>query len=194
MSFATAQRCTDHVGRNVAAKFPRSNPLCSDFRRRRPPQEPRNEKGINSYFTRGDQKCQAGASLLGGLVTQDELNNLSIPHALGIELDTHQLAAATGPNHAGQFTFPAVSADGDSAASYTGTIPMGAHFALPPNIDLAAAGLTPEGLALAKAYQTYGGYVVDMAGHTTALAQVEATPEQQATCLPISTGYATTSS
>ncbi|WGD54947.1 hypothetical protein QA641_14125 [Bradyrhizobium sp. CB1650] len=122
----------------------------------------------------------AGASLLGGLVTQDELNSLSIQHALGIELDTHQLAAASGSTNAGQFVFPAVTADGDSAASYTGTIPMGAHFALPPDLDLAAAGLTPEGLALAKAYQTYGGYVVDMAGHTTALAQVEATPEQQA--------------
>ena len=122
----------------------------------------------------------AGASLLGGIVTQDDLNNLSIQHALAIELDSHQLAAATGPTNAGQFTFPAVTADNGSVGSYTGTIPMGAHFALPSNLDLTAAGLTPEGLALAKAYQTYGGYVVDTAGHTTALAQVDGTPQQTA--------------
>jgi hypothetical protein len=122
----------------------------------------------------------AGASLLGGIVTQDELNGLSIQHALSIELDSTQLAAATGPTSAGQFIFPAVTADNGSVGSYTGTIPMGAHFALAPDLDLTAAGLTPEGLALAKAYQTYGGYVVDTAGHTTALAQVEGTPQQQA--------------
>jgi hypothetical protein len=122
----------------------------------------------------------AGASLLGGIVTQDELNSLSIQHALSIELDSTQLAAATGPTSAGQFIFPAVTADNGSVGSYTGTIPMGAHFALAPDLDLTAAGLTPEGLALAKAYQTYGGYVVDTAGHTTALAQVEGTPQQQA--------------
>jgi hypothetical protein len=120
----------------------------------------------------------AGASLLGGIVTQDELNGLSIQHALAIELDSHQLAAATGPTSAGQFMYPAVTADNGSVGSYTGTIPMGAHFALPSDLDLTAAGLTPEGLALAKAYQTYGGYVVDTAGHTTALAQVEGTPQQ----------------
>ena len=121
----------------------------------------------------------AGASLLGGLVTQDELNNLSIQHALSIELDSTQLAAATGPTSAGQFIYPAVTADNGSVGSYSGTIPMGAHFALPPDLDLTNAGLTPEGLALAKAYQTYGGYVVDTAGHTTALAQVDGTPQQE---------------
>jgi hypothetical protein len=119
----------------------------------------------------------SGASLLGGIVTQDELNNLSIDHALSIELSPQQLEA--GVNQSDQFVFPAVSADTGSVGTYTGTIPMGAHFALPPSLDLADAGLTPEGLALAEAYQTYGGYVVDSAGQTTSLAQIEGGTTQQ---------------
>ena len=123
----------------------------------------------------------SGASLLGGVVSQSELNNLSIPHALAIELDASQLKAATGSTNAGQFTAPAVNADGNSVSAYSGSIPIGSHFALPANLDLSAAGLTPEGLALAKAYQSYGGYVVDMAGHTTSLAEFEpGTAQQQA--------------
>jgi hypothetical protein len=119
----------------------------------------------------------AGASVLGGIVTQDELNNLSIHHALSIELDVSQLKAGATPSD--QLVFPAVSTDSGSQLSYTGTIPMGAHFALPPSLDLSHAGLTPEGLALAEAYQTYGGYVVDSAGHTTSLAQIEGGTTQQ---------------
>jgi hypothetical protein len=119
----------------------------------------------------------SGASLLGGIVTQDELNNLSINHALSIELAPTQLEAGAAPSD--QFVFPAVSTDSGNQVSYTGTIPMGAHFALPPNLDLADAGLTPEGLALAEAYQTYGGYVVDAASQTTSLAQIEGGTTQQ---------------
>jgi hypothetical protein len=66
-----------------------------------------------------------------------------------------------------------VSADSDSTTSYTGTIPMGAHFALPADLDLSCAGLTPEGYAVAKAYQDYGGYVVDSGGHTTSLGAID---------------------
>jgi hypothetical protein len=119
----------------------------------------------------------SGASLLGGIVTQAELNNLSINHALSIELAPTQLEA--GASQSDQFVFPAVSADSDSVEGYTGSIPMGAHFALPSNLDLADAGLTPEGLALAEAYQTYGGYVVDSATDTTSLAQIEGGTSQQ---------------
>jgi hypothetical protein len=119
----------------------------------------------------------SGASLLGGIVTQAELNNLSIPHALAIELAPAQLEAGTTPS--GQFVYPAVSADTGSVGTYSGTIPMGAHFALPANLDLADAGLTPEGLALAEAYQTYGGYVVDSATSTDSFAQIEGGTTQQ---------------
>lgn len=112
----------------------------------------------------------AGTSLLGGLITSDELNELQINHAMAIELDLGQLKSGANPRD--QFVFPAVSADSGSVKSYTGSIPMGARFALPSNIELDHAGLTPEGLAVAKAYQQYGGYVVDTAYRTTSIAMV----------------------
>jgi len=119
----------------------------------------------------------AGASLLGGLIQPQELNNLSIKHALSIELDPAQLKA--GVNQSDQFVFPAVSADTNSTTSYQGTIPMGAHFALPADLDISGAGLTPEGRALAEAYQKYGGYVVDATGHTAVLALVTGGTKKQ---------------
>jgi hypothetical protein len=119
----------------------------------------------------------AGASLLGGLIQPEELDKLSIEHALPIELDWSQLKAGVDPS--AQFVLPAVSADSDSTTSYRGTIPMGAHFALPADLDIAHAGLTPTGYALAKAYQKYGGYVVDAAGHTTSIAMVTGGTTQQ---------------
>ncbi|WP_156163388.1 hypothetical protein [Bradyrhizobium sp. LTSP857] len=112
----------------------------------------------------------AGASLLGGLITADELNRLQIDHAMAIELDPAQLKSGANPRE--QFVFPAVSTDGASVKSYKGSIPMGARFALPPDIDLDHAGLTPEGLAVAKAYQRYGGYVVDATYRTTSIAML----------------------
>ncbi|OKO72058.1 hypothetical protein AC629_38660 [Bradyrhizobium sp. NAS80.1] len=118
----------------------------------------------------------AGASLHGGVVTKDELDSSQINHALAIELDPSQLKAGTDGSD--QFVFPAVSADSDSTSSYTGTIPMGAHFALPAGLDLSQADLTPEGYALAKAFQDYGGYVVDAAGHTTSLAAIDSSATQ----------------
>jgi hypothetical protein len=120
----------------------------------------------------------AGASLLGGAVTWDELESGTINHALAIELSPGQLKAGT--EAADQFVFPAVSVDSGSTALYTGSIPMGAHFALPADVDIAAAGLTPEGATIAHAYQTYGGYVVDAAGATTSLAEVVGMPAGQA--------------
>ncbi|SFV13732.1 beta strand repeat-containing protein [Bradyrhizobium arachidis] len=119
----------------------------------------------------------SGASLLGGLITTDELNSLSINHAMAIELDPTQLKAGT--NQLDQFVFPAVAADGGSVNTYKGTIPIGAHFALPTDLDIEHAGLTPEGLAVARAYQQYGGYVVDAAGHTASIAMVEEATTQQ---------------
>src|SRR5262249_35400638 len=103
-----------------------------------------------------------------GVVTEAELDSGQINHALAIELDFSQLAAGTD-----QFVFPAASADSDSTTSYTGTIPMGPHLALRADLDLPCAGLTPEGYAVAKAYQDYGGYVVDSAGHTTSLGAID---------------------
>src|SRR5258708_22725007 len=85
----------------------------------------------------------AGASLLGGAVTWDQLESGTINHALPIELSPAQLKAGTDPAH--PFVFPAVSGDSCSTELYTGAIPMGAHFALPADVDIAAAGLNPGG-------------------------------------------------
>ena len=41
---------------------------------------------------------------------------------------------------------------------------MGALVALPPDVDVGALGLSAEGLMLARAFQDYGGYVVDRSG------------------------------
>lgn len=49
----------------------------------------------------------------------------------------------------------------------TGTIPLGAYFAIPRTIDLATLNLpTPELLMLATAAQTYGVYIVDVSAST----------------------------
>lgn len=126
--------------------------------------------GWGTSFGVGAGIRAAGASLLGGLITPEELNELKINHAMAIELDLGQLKSGGSPRD--QFVFPAVSTDNGSVKNYTGSIPMGARFALPPDVELDHAGLTPEGLAVARAYQQYGGYVVDTAYRTTSIAMV----------------------
>lgn len=112
-----------------------------------------------------------GGSLLGGLVRCHELNSRSIPHAIAVVLSPTQLKA--GRTMYEQKVWPATVTDNNGANAYSGNIPMGALVAIPPSVNLDALGLSPEGLALARAYQTYGGYVVDAATKTHALAAVE---------------------
>ncbi|KAA2234790.1 hypothetical protein [Salinarimonas soli] len=115
----------------------------------------------------------AGLSLLGGLVRADELDSLEIDHAVAMAISVNQ--AQKGSTQADQFVWPATSSDGAGPSMYKGEVPIGALFAIPQWIDLDAIGLsTPEGRALAKAFQNYGGYVVDTAGDFThVLAYVE---------------------
>lgn len=57
--------------------------------------------------------------------------------------------------------WPATNVD-NTAGSYTGSIPMGSLWTLPPALDVATIGLTtPEAVACARAVQRYGAYVVD---------------------------------
>lgn len=103
-----------------------------------------------------------GMSLLGGLVTADDLSTLHIDHAIAMATASTQ----TGPQSA-PYVYPAQSAD-DWTSQYTGTVPVGSMFAIPKDVDLTKIGIqTPEGMALAKAYQDYGGYVTDTAGPST---------------------------
>jgi hypothetical protein len=92
-----------------------------------------------------------GGSAIGGLVRRWELDAGSIRHAVAIALDPSQLR--TGP------VWPANADDGEYPPG--GTIPMGTLFVLPPEVDVEALGLNPEALAVARAIQDYGAYVVD---------------------------------
>ncbi|QRE78093.1 hypothetical protein F1D61_30700 [Methylobacterium aquaticum] len=77
-------------------------------------------------------------------------------------ISTTQAGSSSTP-----YVWPATSADGFSG-SYSGSIPLGSLFAIPKDVDLTKIGITTsEGMALAKAYQNYGGYVTDTAGPNT---------------------------
>lgn len=94
----------------------------------------------------------------GGLIRKHEVENLHMPHALVMALDDSQMKKG--------WVFPAISEDG-SNGGYTGSIPMGSLFAIPPSVDITKLGLSPEGLMLAKAMQDYGVYVGDKASNVT---------------------------
>ncbi len=114
----------------------------------------------------------AGVSMLGGIVRCYELEERNIPHALSMMASPKQLKKA--PTMAEQKVWPATHTDGSGTNNYSGVIPMGALFAIPQSVDLNSLGLkTPEGKALARAFQQFGGYVVDAATNTSKLAMVE---------------------
>ena len=103
----------------------------------------------------------SGASAIGGLIRQWELDVGSIRHALALAITGDQLRR--GP------VWPATSEDGDAAGSYTGPVPMGAFAAIPRGVDVGSLGLSPIGLALARAMQDYGVFVVDRTAGAVAL-------------------------
>ncbi|KMO40526.1 hypothetical protein VQ03_14080 [Methylobacterium tarhaniae] len=104
----------------------------------------------------------AGMSLMGGVVQKADLDAGHIDHAVAMAISTTQAGSAKSP-----YVWPATAADGFSG-SYSGTIPIGSLFAIPKDVDLNAIGIkTAEGMALAKAYQNYGGYVTDTSGPNT---------------------------
>jgi hypothetical protein len=114
----------------------------------------------------------AGLSLLGGLVRTAELDAGRIPHGIAMAISPKQAQAISlGP----QYVWPAAHADGGAAGVYSGVIPVGSLFAIPWNVDIDRIGLkTQAGRMLARAYQEFGGYVVDTATNTQFLAMLEA--------------------
>lgn len=95
----------------------------------------------------------AGASRLGGLIRVAEIGAGDIPHALVLESDTACV---------GTFRPPAIKTDGESDRA--DCIPEGAHLQLDPSIDVAAIpDITPGEVAVARALQRYGGYLIDRA-------------------------------
>lgn len=97
----------------------------------------------------------AGASQLGGLLVKAETDDGSIDHALQLAVD-FKLAK---PGAVGQ----AISSDGSSAS---GIVQEGQLLAIPPGTPM-PAGLSTLGQQVFKAMQTYGAYVIDVAGGTT---------------------------
>ena len=104
-----------------------------------------------------------GGSAIGGLIRAGEVQAGVINHPLAVSLALNQMQ--TGP------VWPATSDDGGSASSYTGLIHMGSLIAIPRSVNLAALGLSPQGLMLATALQNYGAYVVDTGGAATFYAE-----------------------
>lgn len=123
----------------------------------------------------------AGICLGAGLIRDHELRAGFIPHALAMSLPKEMLKARPTPDD-GQLmpspdksraVWPANTQDTQAYVPYTGSIPMGSLFSIPPAVNVEALGLKPRGLALARALQQYGAYVVDQS--STIALYVEAT-------------------
>lgn len=101
----------------------------------------------------GGSSTGAGASRIGGLVRVAEIESGVIDHALVMQSDNVCRDV---------YRAPALKTDGDS--SRPDCIPEGARLQLNPDIDLTAIeGITPGELAVARALQTYGAYLIDRA-------------------------------
>jgi len=99
----------------------------------------------------GGAATGSGASRLGGVVRLAEIADGEIPHALALQSD----------NACPTFRAPALKSDGSSTRP--DCIPEGARLQLDPSVDVDALGLRPGELAVAKAMQRYGGYLMDVA-------------------------------
>lgn len=101
----------------------------------------------------GGSSTGAGASRIGGVVRVAEIESGVIDHALVMQSDNVCRDV---------YRAPALKTDGDSSRS--DCIPEGARLQLDPDIDVAAIeGITPGELAVARALQTYGAYLIDRA-------------------------------
>lgn len=107
----------------------------------------------------GGGSTGAGASRLAGVVRVAEIQAGTIPHALVVQSDTVC---------AGTVRAPALKTDGDSTRP--DCIPEGARLQLDPAIDVTTIpGITPGELAVARALQVYGAYLIDRAGASLAV-------------------------
>lgn len=101
----------------------------------------------------GGSGTGSGASRLAGVVRLSEIAQGYIPHALALQSDNVC---------ADVFRPPAIKTDGVSKRP--DCIPQGARLRLDPSLDLTPLPMTPGEFAVAKAMQTYGGYVIDSGG------------------------------
>jgi hypothetical protein len=129
-----------------------------------------------------------GGSALGGLIRGWEVDpahpgytgTIAHPLAVALRPDQQYYSGTTLPddghgatyNGAGYgraqgYVWPATEQDYNSPTAYTGAVPMGAYFAIPPAVNIDTLGLTtPQARMVAKAAQDYGVYVTDGSGAT----------------------------
>lgn len=101
----------------------------------------------------GGSSTGAGASRIGGVVRVDEIEAGVIDHALVMQSDNVCKDV---------YRAPALKTDGNSTRP--DCIPEGARLQLDPGIDVEdIPGITPGEVAVAKALQTYGAYLIDRA-------------------------------
>ena len=101
----------------------------------------------------------------GGLIRTYELVSCYIPHALAMSIPTTALKRG--------YVWPALSEDA-LTVTYSGEVPMGSFFAIPPTVDITSLGLSPEGYALAESLQNYGAYIGDQSGSAAIFVEGEA--------------------
>jgi hypothetical protein len=99
-------------------------------------------------------------SLLGGLISLEDLKRGQIDHAL---------AMAIPDVRAGVFASPARREDGSSTDPLS--LPEGAHLRLDPSLDLQALHLPALTLEIAQAAQRYGIFITDGSANVTFQAQ-----------------------
>jgi len=107
------------------------------------------------WTSHGPGAC--GFPLVAGLIRVEEVQAGRIDHALVV---------AYPHIRAGWYRSPASTAQariGDDAISTRG-IPCGGRIQLDPTIDVTQLGLSPGGVAVARALQEYGAYVGDYSG------------------------------
>jgi hypothetical protein len=108
------------------------------------------------YFPAPFGATGTGLPVFAGLIRVAELRDGRIGHAL---------ALGTPRAKAHAFVWPAQRSDG--ASSLPDAIPEGTRLRIDPRLDLDALGLSPAGLAIARAAQRYGIIVRDQAGVVT---------------------------
>ena len=98
----------------------------------------------------------SGVSQVMGLIRAKEVIAKKIPHSLAVAIPDSMLKSG--------YVWPARRQDSNASTAYQGQVPMGTMLGIPPSVNVAALGLTGEGLALAHALQDYGAHVVERAG------------------------------
>jgi hypothetical protein len=96
------------------------------------------------------------ASGMGGVLRAWEVQGGEIHHALTFLLPPGRLKH--GP------VWPSSREDFWGFRDYAGHVPIGTRIAIPASVRLAALGLSPPGLRLARALQAYGAYCDDSVG------------------------------